>query len=284
MMKTCVAALLALLLLPAGVFAGDPDQEEWIPLFNGTNLDGWVPKITGFEVGDNHADTFRVEDGVMKVSYDEYEGDFNGRFGHLFTEKLYSYYRIRVEYRFVGEQAKGGPEWAFRNSGIMVHGQPVETMQKDQDFPISIEVQLLGGERDRTTGNLCTPGTNVVMGDTLVTDHCVDSASKVLTGEQWVTAEAIVHGAASVRHLINGEEVLSYEMSQMGGGNVANHDPAVFKDGQLIEEGSISLQAESHPVEFRKVELLPLIGCTDPKASNYKTYYVKPDLDSCIFE
>jgi len=284
MMKTCVAALLALLVLPAGVLAGDPDQEEWIPLFNGKNLDGWVPKITGFEVGDNHADTFRVEDGVMKMSYDKYEGDFNGRFGHLFTEKLYSYYRIRVEYRFVGEQAKGGPEWAFRNSGIMVHGQPVETMQKDQDFPICIEVQLLGGERDRTTGNLCTPGTNVVMGDTLVTDHCVSSTSKILTGEQWVTAEAIVHGAASVRHLINGEEVLSYEMSQMGGGNVANHDPAVFKDGQLIEEGSISLQAESHPVEFRKVELLPLIGCTDPKASNYKTYYVKPDLDSCIFE
>jgi hypothetical protein len=284
MMKTCVAALLALLLLPAGVLAGDPDQEEWIPLFNGRNLDGWVPKITGFEVGDNHADTFRVEDGVMKVSYDMYEGDFNGRFGHLFTEKLYSDYRIRVEYRFVGEQAPGGPEWAFRNSGIMVHGQPVETMQKDQDFPISIEVQLLGGERDRTTGNLCTPGTNVVMGDKLVTAHCVNSTSKILTGDQWVTAEAIVHGAASVRHFINGEEVLSYEMSQRGGGNVANHDPAVFKDGQLIEEGSISLQSESHPVEFRKVELLPLVGCTDPRASNYKSYYVKPDLDSCVFE
>jgi len=221
---------------------------------------------------------------VMKMSYDKYEGDFNGRFGHLFTEKLYSYYRIRGEYRFVGEQAKGGPEWAFRNSGIMVHGQPAETMLKDQDFPISIEVQLLGGERDRTTGNLCTPGTNVVMGDKLVTAHCVNSTSKILTGDQWVTAEAIVHGAASVRHLINGEEVLSYEMSQMGGGNVANFDPAVFKDGQLVEEGSISLQAESHPVEFRKVELLPLVGCTDPKASNYKTYYVKPDPDSCVFD
>jgi len=161
-----------------------------------------------------------VEDGVMKMSYDKYEGDFDGRFGHLFTEELYSYYRIRVEYRFVGEQAPGGPEWAFRNSGIMIHGQPVETMQKDQDFPICIEVQLLGGERDRTTGNLCTPGTNVVMGDKLVTAHCVSSTSKLLTGDQWVTAEAIVHGAASVRHLINGEEVLSYEMSQMGGGNV----------------------------------------------------------------
>jgi hypothetical protein len=284
MIKSCVAIILAALLVPVCATAGDPDKEEWIPLFNGKNLDGWVPKVTGFEVGDNHADTFRVEDGVMKMSYDEYEGDFDGRFGHLFTEKLYSYYRVRVEYRFVGEQAPGGPGWAFRNSGIMVHGQPVETMQKDQDFPISIEVQLLGGEQDRTTGNLCTPGTNVVMGGKLVTDHCVRATSKLFTGDQWVTAEAIVHGAASVRHVINGEEVLSYEMSQMGGGNVANHDTSVWKDGQLIEEGSISLQAESHPVEFRKVELLPLVGCTDPKASNYKSYYVKADLDSCTYE
>jgi hypothetical protein len=243
-----------------------------------------VPKITGYEVGENYADTFRVEDGVLKMAYDKYEGEFNRRFGHLFTEKLYSYYRIRVEYRFVGEQAPGGPEWAFRNSGIMVHGQPVETMKKDQDFPICIEVQLLGGERDRTTGNLCTPGTNVVMGDELVRDHCVNSSSKLLPGDQWVTAEAVVHGASVIRHFINGEEVLSYEMPQMGGGSVSGHDPTVWKDGQLLEEGSISLQAESHPVEFRKVELLPLVGCTDPEASNYKTYYVKPDLGSCAYD
>ena len=284
MTKTCTALLLALLLVPAGALAGDPDQEEWIPLFNGENLDGWVPKITGFEVGDNHADTFRVEDGVMKMAYDKYEGDFDRRFGHIFTKKLYSYYRVRVEYRFVGEQVQGGPGWAFRNSGIMVHGQPVETMKKDQDFPISIEVQLLGGERDRTTGNLCTPGTNIVFEGKLDRRHCINSTSKLFTGDQWVTAEAVVHGASVIRHLINGEEVLRYEMSQMGGGNVADHDPSVWKDGQLIEEGSISLQAESHPVEFRKVELLPLIGCTDPEANNYKSYYIKADLESCTYD
>jgi hypothetical protein len=284
MTRSCAFALLALLLLPMAASAGDPNEEEWIPLFNGKNLDGWIPKITGYEVGVNYADTFRVEDGVLKMAYDKYEGDFGGRFGHLFTEKLYSYYRIRVEYRFVGEQAPGGPEWAFRNSGIMVHGQPAETMKKNQDFPICIEVQLLGGERDRTTGNLCTPGTNVVMGDDLVRDHCVDSRSKLYPGDQWVTAEAVVHGASVIRHFIDGEEVLSYEMPQMGGGNVSGYDPAVWKDGQLLEEGSISLQAESHPVEFRKVELLLLVGCTDPKASNYKTYYVKPDLGACRYD
>jgi hypothetical protein len=286
MTKNCLTALLAILLVPVGVAAGDPDQEEWIPLFNGRNLDGWVPKITGFEVGVNHNDTFRVEDGVLKVAYDRYEGDFDSRFGHLFHEKLFSYYRIRVEYRFVGEQAQGGPDWAFRNSGIMVHGQPVETMTQDQDFPIAIEVQLLGGsgEGERTTGNLCTPGTNVVFAGRLDTRHCIDSTSKTFHGDQWVVAEAIVHGASVVRHLINGEEVLSYEMPQMGGGNVANYDPAVWTDGQLIEEGSISLQSESHPLEFRKVELLPLVGCTDPEARNYKSYYVKPDLGRCTYD
>jgi hypothetical protein len=284
MARTLVFAVFSLLLVAAGARAGDPDQEEWIPLFDGSSLKGWVPKITGFEAGDNHADTFRMEDGVLKVRYDRYEGEFNRRFGHLFTEKLYSYYRIRLEYRFVGEQAAGGPEWAFRNSGIMVHGQPVGTMGKDQDFPISIEVQLLGVERDRTTGNLCTPGTNVVMGDELVTAHCVNSSSKTYPGDQWVKAEAVVHGASVIRHLINGEEVLRYHMPQMGGGNVADHDPEVWTDGELIEEGSISLQAESHPVDFRNVELLPLVGCTDPKASNYKTYYVKPDPGSCTYD
>jgi hypothetical protein len=286
MLRTCAAAFLAVLLIPVGATAGEPDAEEWIPLFNGESLDGWVPKIAGFEVGDNHADTFRAEDGVLKVRYDKYEGDFNRRFGHLFTEKLYSYYRIRLEYRFLGEQVPGGPDWAFRNSGIMVHGQPVETMQKDQDFPISIEVQLLGGrgEGERTTGNLCTPGTNVVFEGKLDTRHCISSSSKTFHGDQWVKAEAVVHGASVVRHLINGEEVLRYEMSQMGGGNVADHDPSVWKDGQLIEEGSISLQAESHPLEFRNVELLPLVGCTDAKAKNYKSYYIKPDLGSCKYE
>jgi len=159
-------------------------------------------------------------------------------------------------------------------------------MKKDQDFPICIEVQLLGGSGDgeRTTANLCTPGTNVVFDGKLDTRHCISSSSKTFHGDQWVRVEAIVHGASVIRHLVNGEEVLSYELSQMGGGNVAGHDTSVWKDGQLLEEGSISLQAESHPLEFRKVELLPLVGCTDPKAKNHKSYYVKPDLEACQYD
>jgi hypothetical protein len=290
-MKRIADALLLTLVLAPLAFAADaakpasPDEKEWIRLFDGKSLDGWVPKITGYEAGVNFGDTFRVENGVLKVSYDKYD-DFGGRFGHLFYRTAFSHYVLVVEYRFLGEQVKGGPDWGFRNSGAMIHGQPVETMRKDQDFPISIEVQLLGGRGDgkpRSTANLCTPGTNVVMEGKLVTTHCVDSRSKTFDGDQWVRVEVEVHGDGVITHKVNGETVLSYEKPQIGAGNVSNYDPAVKKDGQLLEGGSISLQSESHPVEFRKVELLNLVGCTDHKAKNYKSYYEKSDPATCRY-
>jgi hypothetical protein len=260
------------------------DRAEWIQLFNGKDLTGWTPKITGYEVGENFGDTFRVEKGVLKVSYDKY-GEFNNRFGHLFYKEMFSHYIIAVEYRFTGEQAKGGPGWAFRNSGIMIHGQPAETMGKDQDFPISIEVQLLGGDgtKPRTTSNLCTPGTNVEMGGKLITAHCTQSKSKTYHGDQWVRAEVVVLGDSVVKHILEGEVVLSYEKPQIGGGSVTNFKPEAKPDGKLLTGGSISLQSESHPVEFRKVELLNLMGCMDPKAKNYKSYFVQPDPAQCKY-
>lgn len=258
--------------------------EEWIPLFNGKNLDGWTPKITGFPLAENYGNTFRVENGVLKVSYDQYT-EFGERFGHLFYKDPFSYYRIRVEYRFTGEQAQGGPGWATRNSGIMVHGQTPESMGKDQNFPISIEVQLLGGlgKGPRSTANLCTPGTNVVFDAKLFTPHCRSSSSETFDGDQWVTAEVIVLGDSEITHVVNGKEVLRYTMPQVGGGSVSNHDPSVKIDGTLLRGGSISLQSESHPVEFRKVELLNLEGCMDSKAKNYKTYFVKADNRQCQY-
>jgi hypothetical protein len=261
-----------------------PDGRDWVQLFNGKNLDGWTTKIAGHDLGDNYGDTFRVRDGLLTVSYDQYT-TFGDRFGHLFYRGTYSHYRIAVEYRFVGKQARGGPAWALRNSGIMVHGQRPETIRRDQDFPISIEVQLLGGggAGERTTANLCTPGTHVVIGGALFTTHCLNSQSKTYRGEQWVRVEAEVLGAGRITHFVNGEPVLNYEAPQIGGGNVVNYDPAVKKDGALLTEGSISLQSESHPVEFRKVELLNLVGCMDPKAKNYRAYFVRGDHGSCHY-
>jgi hypothetical protein len=251
--------LLSTLCLIAIAAPGFAQQGKWIQLFNGRNLDGWIPKITGYEAGENFGNTFRVENGVLKVSYDQYD-KFGDRFGHLFYKQKFSNYRIAVEYRFTGEQAPGGAGWAFRNSGIMIHCQPPQTMKKDQNFPISIEVQLLGGKGEgvRTTANLCTPGTNVVMGGKLFTTHCVNSTSQTYHGDQWVRVEVEVRGGDVVRHIIDGKTVLEYEKPQIGGGAVNNFDPAVKKDGEILTEGYISLQSESHPIEFRKVELMDL--------------------------
>ena len=230
----------------------------WISLFNGKDLSGWTPKIKGYELGNNFGDTFRVEDGVMKVSYDQYK-QFDRKYGHIFYRDKFSHYRLRVEYRFVGEQCPGGEVWATRNSGVMLHCQPPETMDKDQDFPVSIEVQFLGGlgKGARTTGNLCTPGTHVVMNGELVKRHCTNSMSKTYDDDQWVTAEVEVHGDKTITHYINGEPVLSYEQPQYDDGDPTAR-PLIKGENKLIREGYISLQSESHPIEFRKVEIMVL--------------------------
>jgi hypothetical protein len=254
-----LSACLTLFDSPRAVADDELPRGQWVTIFNGKNLDGWTPKIKGYALGENYADTFRVEDGVLKVGYDKYPA-FDSKFGHLFYKTKLSSYRLRIEYRFVGDQCKGGPSWALRNSGVMIHGQPPETMGKDQDFPVSIEVQFLGGGETgkRTTGNVCTPGTNIVMNDKLITQHCTNSTSDTLRGDQWVTAEVEVHGHEKITHKINGQTVLEYEKAQ--------YDPRdkdaqglIPKTGDLaIHSGSISLQAESHPIEFRKVELMIL--------------------------
>lgn len=234
------------------------DEGGWITMFNGKDLEGWTPKIRYAKLGDNYGNTFRVEDGLLKVRYDAYD-EFGERFGHLFYHKSYSNYDMRVEYRFVGEQTKNGPGWAIRNSGIMIHGQDPATMKLDQDFPVSIEVQLLGGLSNgkRTTSNLCTPGTNVVMEGELIRRHCTSSRSKTYDGEQWVTAEIKVRGNRIIEHIVNGELVLSYTKPQLDDRD--QYAKELLKtQHKMLEGGTISLQSESHPVDFRRVEIRPV--------------------------
>jgi hypothetical protein len=236
---------------------GSAREDGWITLFNGKDLKDWKIKISGHELGDNYLNTFRVEDGVLKVSYDQYK-KFDGKFGHIFYKDKFSHYKIRVEYRFVGEQCPDAPGWAFRNNGVMLHCQAPETMRKDQDFPVSIEAQLLGGngKDERPTGNLCTPGTHVVMDGKLLTRHCTNSNSKTYHDDQWVTFEAEVHGNGIIKHIINGETVMEYEEPQLDESD-ADAKKLIKNGDKMIHEGHISLQAESHSCEFRKVEILP---------------------------
>ncbi|MDR0725056.1 MAG: DUF1080 domain-containing protein [Prevotellaceae bacterium] len=230
-------------------------KEEWIQLFNGKDLTGWTVKIKGYPVGENFGNTFYVEDSILKVKYDAYGDDFASRFGHLYTNQSYSHYKLRVEYRFVGEQAKEGPGWAYRNSGAMLHAQAPETVALEQDFPVSVEAQMLGGNgtNERKTGNVCTPGTEVHINGELYLGHCYESTSKTYHGDQWVTLEMIVLGDSIVHHVMEGDTILTYTKLTVGGGSV-NPKPNI-PDGALYE-GRIALQSESHPVEFRKVELL----------------------------
>lgn len=253
-MKKITVILFLLAMLPAAA-----QKKGWIQLFNGKNLEGWTPKIKNHPAGDNWGNTFRVEKGVLKVSYDQYDGKFNSQFGHLFYKKQFSAYLLSVEYRFTGEQINDGPGWAFRNSGMMLHGQTPESMQLDQDFPISLEAQLLGGDGkgERSTNNLCTPGTNVVMNGKLFTTHCVNSSSKTYNGDQWVKAQVLVLGDSVIKHIVEKDTVLVYEKPQYDG-NDKWVKQAGLKGGGLISKGTISLQSESHPVEFRKVELFDL--------------------------
>lgn len=258
MKKSAFALCLFLVFSAVMESVAQTKDEGWVQLFNGKDLTGWTPKITGYPAGENFGNTFYVEDGILKVTFENYD-KFDGRFGHLFYNKTFTNYIIRVEYRFVGEQCTEGPGWAIRNSGIMVHGQSPESMALKQDFPVSIEVQLLGGngKDKRTTGNLCTPGTNVVMQDELITRHCTNSGSQTYHGEQWVTAEVEVRGNEVIKHFINGEFVLDYAKPQL---DPKDKDAQkLIVDGELMLcGGTISLQSESHPVEFRKVEIKEL--------------------------
>jgi len=236
--------------------------ENWVSLFNGKDLEGWTPKIRGYDYGDNIHNTFRVEDGVIKVSYDGYEDEFKDRFGHLYYKTPYSNYKLKIQYRFTGDQLKDGPGWATRNSGVMIHCEDPKKIGKDQKFPLCIEVQMLGGiseDQTRATGNLCTPGTNVVMDGDLVTAHCTNSNSETYYGDQWVNMEVEVYNDSLIIHKINDSEVLRYSKPQYGGGDMDDYN-AEFKDkiGQPLKGGYFSLQSESHPVEFREIKILEL--------------------------
>lgn len=274
------AAIGASIIFAASTFAAtpeahaesNPDQEEWIDLFNGKDLSNWTIKIRGFPLGENAFNTFRVENGILEARYDQYT-EFSERFGHIFSNAgSFSHYKMQVEYRFVGDQVKDGPDWAYRNNGIMYHAQDPKTMAVDQDFPASMEYQLLGGngKDPRTTGNLCTPGTHVVFNGKFTEDHIINSNSDTYHGDQWVTAELVVHGSEKAEHFINGKKVLEYTGLQ-------------WDDRTPNGGGYIALQAESSPTDFRKVRLLNLEGCMDKKAKNFKSYFVKDNPKACLY-
>lgn len=231
-------------------------KNKWQQLFNGKDLTNWKVKLKGYALDEDPFQTFRVKNGLLQVSYEKYDS-FHSTYGHLFYKNSYSSYKLRLKYRFIGAQIEGGEGWATKNSGVMIHSQSPESMEIDQEFPVSIEVQLLGGIKkgeERPTGNLCTPGTHVQMDNKLIENHCINSSSKTYYDEQWVELEILVIKDSIIKHFINGEQVLSYSKPQIGG--YFNTMPS--RDGEILKSGYISLQSESHPIEFKNIELLEL--------------------------
>ena len=254
-----------------------PDEKDWKTLFNGKNLNGWTAKINHHEVGENYGKTFRVEDNVIQVRYDQYDV-FNEQFGHLYYKQPYAYYHLTFEYRFLGEWRKDAPLYTIKNSGVMFHSQDPHTMPRDQNWPISIEFQLLAGLDNgspRPTGNMCSPGTDVVFNGKIDARHCINSTSKTYNGEQWVKGEIIVLGDSLIKHIINGDTVLCYSKPQIGGGVVENFDPTIKLDGKLLKEGFIALQSEGQPVDFRNIKILNLEGPMNPSSKKYRPYFIK---------
>ncbi|TNJ46238.1 DUF1080 domain-containing protein [Tamlana fucoidanivorans] len=235
-------------------------SESWVKLFNGKDLNDWIVKIKGHPVGENYNNTFIAENGVLKVNYKSYKDTFNNAFGHIYYKKPFSNYRFRMKYRFTGKQLSDGAAWANRNSGIMIHCENPKNIGLEQNFPVSIEVQLLGGNGvdERSTANLCTPGTHVEMQGALQTEHCISSSSKTYHGEQWISVEIEVRKDSIIKHYINDELVLQYYKPQYGGKVDYNEDFWKAKEGQPVTGGYISLQSESHPVEFKDIEILEL--------------------------
>jgi len=235
-------------------------SNEWIKLFNGKDINDWVVKIHHHDAGVNFGNTFRVENGMVKVRYDQY-GDFNNQFGHLFYKVPFSHFHLKFDYRFVGDWRTDAPSYTNMNSGMMFHSQDPYSIRKEQDWPISIEMQLLGGLGDgkpRPTGNMCSPGTDIVYNGKKYDEHCLNSSSKTYEKNVWVHAELIVLGDSLVTHIINGDTVLQYSKPSIGGGVVTGYDSTVFQPGKPLTSGFIALQSEGQPIDFKNIKLKKL--------------------------
>ncbi len=230
---------------------------DWQVLFNGKNLDGWTPKIYHHETGDNYANTFSVKNGNILVSYDGYT-EFRNRYGHLFYKEPFSSFHLIFQYKLTDQWMKDAPTYTYRNSGVMFHSQDPKTILKEQDWPISVEWQILAEEKEgvaRPTGNMCSPGTEVFFKNKMDARHCINSSSKTYKWDEWVTGELIVYGDSLVTHIVNGDTVLQYTKPQIGGGVANGFDPAIKIDGKPLTSGYISLQAEGQGIEFRDIKI-----------------------------
>lgn len=258
--KTCLTLFIIAIAISCGSKKVKSNKGEWRSLFNGKDLSGWTPKLNHHITGDNYANTFRVTNGTIAVNYDDYT-TFDKRNGHLFYNEPFSSYHLKFEYRFTDQWLKDAPKFTYRNSGIMFHSQDPKTILKEQDWPISIEYQILAEEKEgepRPTGNMCSPGTDIVFKGKEDARHCIRSTSKTYKWNQWVQGELIVYRDSLIIHKVNGVKVLEYSKPQIGGGVVHGYNPEFKIDGTPLTTGYIALQAEGQGIAFKNIMIKEL--------------------------
>jgi hypothetical protein len=259
-MRFKMLLFLIMILLFQGCENQPHQDDKWIKLFNEKDLTDWIVKINHYDAGDNFDSTFAVRDGMIQVRYNHY-GDFNNRFGHLFYKTPFSKYHLKFEYRFTGKLQPGAPDYTNLNSGVMFHAQDPKTILKEQDWPISVEMQLLAGLGDgnpRPTGNMCSPGTEIFFQGSMYDGHCLNSTSQTYEAGAWVKGDLIVLGDSLITHVINGDTVLQYSRPSIGGGVATGYDTTVFQPGKPLTSGYIGLQSEGQPIDFRNIYLKEL--------------------------
>jgi hypothetical protein len=253
-MGCCCIWITVLPLLFCSCNPADQDK-DWQVLFNGKDLDGWTAKFCHHDFGDNYARTFRVVDSTIQVNYNDYH-EFGDRFGHLFYKNSFSSFHLKFQYRFTDQWMQDAPAYTYRNSGVMFHSQDPRTILKEQDWPISVEYQMLADAGDgapRPTGNMCSPGTDVFYNGEKDPRHCINSSSDTYPWDQWVSADLIVYRDSLVIHMVNGDTVLVYHKPQIGGGVANGFNPDIKIDGQPLTNGYIGLQAEGQGVMFKNI-------------------------------
>lgn len=185
-----------------------------IELFNGENLDGWSWRGTSADA----ENPFSAVDGVIRCK--------GTPVGYLRTEKLYTNYTLKLQWRWPAGSKPG-------NNGVLIRAQDGEHFFGNT-WPKSLEAQLMNGR----AGDIFTIGEfpfQTGRNEGRYTPRLKPSNEKPL-GE-WNDCEVTIRGG-SLRLVINGE--LQNE------GSAAAELP-----------GFIGLQAEGAAIEFRALRLIP---------------------------
>lgn len=209
------------------------DGAGTIKLFNDKDLSGWTIFVRHPEKGhdpkDDHKGVFKVEDGVLHVSGEE--------FAALTTEKEYGDYHLKLEFKW-GEKRYKPRENAKRDSGVLYH-----CVGLDKVWTKSVECQI----QETDCGDFyMVDGTSGVVNGKREPRFSKKLKDAEKPNGQWNTVEVICKGD-SVKHIINGELVA--EASGL----------SLDKEGKTpLTKGRIMLQSEGAEVFYRNVILTPL--------------------------